>query len=45
MKQESNLLQEKSLNKFGNNNQKMSLKQQSSNGNIKAMAVRPHGHN
>lgn len=45
MDQESSLLQEKCLNKISNNHQKMGLKPQSSNGNIKAMAVRGHGHN
>lgn len=44
MNQESNLLQEKNLNKLTNNHQKMGLKHQSSHGNIKAMAVRHNGH-
>jgi hypothetical protein len=44
MSQEFNLLQEKCLNKITNNHQKMGngLKPQSSNGNIKTMAVRSH---
>jgi hypothetical protein len=44
MDQSSNLLQEKNLNKLGNNQPKMGMKHQSSHGNIKAMAVRTHGH-